>query len=88
MTQNHHAGGGCGRIPTVLVTAHAGDEVERAATPASRTPSPAAFVVDDDLSVLSFLKFLWLRRGLEPPDMQRRAPKAREVAPPRTVERG
>jgi len=40
MTQNPHAGGACGRIPTVFVTAHAGDEVERAATLRHERPLP------------------------------------------------
>jgi hypothetical protein len=47
MIQNHHAGEACGWIPTVFVTAHADDKVERAATRRHERalPSPLSFMM-------------------------------------------
>ncbi len=75
MIQNHHAGEVSGRIPTVFVTAHADDKVERAATRRHERALPSPLSLMMICQYRSFLKvqFFWLRRGLEPKDMQRRA---------------
>ena len=82
MIQNHHAVEARGRISTVFVMAHADDKVQRAATRRHECARPSP------LSLRMIVQFLWLRRGLEPADMQRQASQAREVAPPNRVERG
>jgi hypothetical protein len=65
-------------MPTVFVTSLAGDEVEPCSNAPSRTPSPAVFVVDDDLSVHSFPQVPLAASTLGTADMQRPASKARK----------